>query len=78
MKINNGTNEFLATQGNYSTSEDITYSVKILSSDAIQIIFNPNTVYSNLAGTISFTVLSTNAFSVASDEQTNETLLRVG
>ena len=77
MKINDGTNEYLATQGNFSVSDDIIYSVKILSSDSIKISFSPNTAFNNLAGTLSFSVLSTNAYSVVADEQTNEILLKV-
>lgn len=60
--VNDGTNEYLIQPSTISIDQGIVYCAKVTSSDAVQIIFNPNSSWSALEGTIKITVITTDVF----------------
>lgn len=72
--MNDGQNEFSATQSNISTDNDITYALNIANENEVEIHFNKNTAWDTFNGTITITILSTEAFNV----ENNQSLLRIG
>ena len=60
--VNDGTNEYLIQPSTISIDQGIVYCAKVTSNDAVQIIFNPNSSWSALEGTIKITVITTDVF----------------